>query len=55
MKKGGLVGAAGGAVVGGGIVGGLVLAGVAVSGPVGWGIFLGCAAIGAIIGAAAEK
>ncbi|MBK1877333.1 hypothetical protein [Pelagicoccus mobilis] len=55
MKSGGVKGAGIGAVVGGAGVGTAVAFGVAVSGPVGWGIVLGCAAIGAIIGAATDK
>lgn len=55
MKSGGIKGAGAGAVVGGLGVGGAILAGVAVSNPVGWAVILGCAAVGAIIGAATDK
>lgn len=55
MKKGGVVGAGAGAAVGGAGVGIAVLAGVVVSGPVGWLVVLGCAAVGAVIGAATGK
>ena len=53
--SGGVKGAGAGAIVGGCGVGAAVLLGATVSGPVGWLIVLGCAAVGAIIGAATDK
>jgi hypothetical protein len=53
--NGGVKGAGAGAVVGGAGLGTAILLGATVSGPVGWLVILGCAAVGAIIGAATDK